>query len=55
MFRSCQNCQQSFEIMDEDLKFYKEISPIFNNKKYLEIIYPPEGEKLVIRNCARNN
>jgi len=34
MFRSCQNCQQSFEIMDEDLKFYKEISPIFNNKKY---------------------
>lgn len=28
-----------FEIMDEDLNFYKEVSPVFNGKKYL--IPPP--------------
>jgi hypothetical protein len=35
MQKSCKNCQQNFEITDEDLKFYEKISPEFNGKKYL--------------------
>jgi len=35
MFKQCKNCQQSFEIIDEDLKFYEKVSPEFCGKKYL--------------------
>ena len=35
MFQTCKNCQQSFEIAEDDLKFYKKVSPIFEGKKYL--------------------
>ena len=35
MQKICKNCQQSFEITDEDLKFYEKVSPIFGEKKHL--------------------
>jgi hypothetical protein len=35
MEKSCKNCQQAFEITDEDLKFYEKVSPVFGGKKYL--------------------
>src|SRR3989339_1132767 len=35
MRKTCNNCQQNFEITDEDLKFYEKVSPVFNDKKYL--------------------
>ena len=35
MQKICKNCQQNFEITDEDLKFYEKVSPVFNDKKYL--------------------
>ncbi|MCK9186382.1 hypothetical protein M0P48_03010, partial [Candidatus Gracilibacteria bacterium] len=34
MQKNCKKCQVSFEIIDEDLKFYEKISPIFGDKKY---------------------
>jgi len=34
MFKQCQNCQISFEVTEEDLKFYDKVSPVFNNIKY---------------------
>lgn len=39
MQKTCRQCQNSFEITDEDLKFYEKISPEFNGKKYL--VPPP--------------
>src|SRR3989339_375271 len=35
MQKICKNCQQNFEIVSEDLKFYNKISPVFEGKKYL--------------------
>ncbi|MBU0668407.1 hypothetical protein KJ835_04790, partial [Patescibacteria group bacterium] len=35
MHKSCGQCKQSFEIANEDLKFYDKVSPIYNDKKYL--------------------
>src|SRR3989339_1078534 len=35
MQKICKNCQQNFEITNEDLKFYEKVSPEFNGKKYL--------------------
>ncbi len=32
--KSCVQCGTNFEIADEDLKFYEEISPVFHEKKY---------------------
>lgn len=32
--KTCPNCSQTFEITDQDLKFYESISPIFNGQKY---------------------
>ena len=34
MKKNCTQCHTPFEITDEDLKFYDEVSPIFNGKKY---------------------
>lgn len=31
---TCTKCQNSFEVTDEDLKFYDHVSPIFAGKKY---------------------
>src|SRR3989339_512071 len=39
MFKTCKNCQQNFEITDDDLKFYEKVSPEFSGRKYL--IPPP--------------
>jgi hypothetical protein len=39
MSPSCAHCRQTFEITDDDLKFYDRISPVFNGKKYS--ITPP--------------
>ncbi len=39
MRKSCRQCQNSFEIVEDDLKFYEKVSPVFNGKKYL--IPPP--------------
>ncbi len=39
MIKNCQECQKKFEITEDDLKFYKQISPSFKDKKYL--IPPP--------------
>ncbi|MFH1218318.1 MAG: hypothetical protein V1679_00560 [Candidatus Peregrinibacteria bacterium] len=33
MENSCKNCSQPFEITEDDLKFYKQVSPIFNKEK----------------------
>lgn len=33
--KSCQNCVAPFEITDQDIAFYEEISPTFANKKFL--------------------
>src|SRR3989339_2172251 len=35
MIKVCKNCQQNFEITDDDLKFYEKISPVFGGEKYL--------------------
>src|SRR3989339_1000927 len=35
MRKTCRQCQQNFEITDENLKFYEKVSPIFGGKKYL--------------------
>ena len=42
MQRSCQNtwCKQSFEVTDQDLKFYEHVSPTFNEQKC--IVPPPK-------------
>jgi hypothetical protein len=32
--KSCKKCGIQFEITDEDLKFYSDVSPIFDSKKY---------------------
>ncbi|MFH0770431.1 MAG: hypothetical protein V1926_03565 [Candidatus Peregrinibacteria bacterium] len=42
MQRTCANswCRQFFEITDDDLKFYENVSPIFGGKKY--VIPPPD-------------
>jgi hypothetical protein len=34
MNKNCKNCNCSFEITDEDLKFYDKVSPVFNDVKY---------------------
>jgi len=39
MQRTCANCGSSFEITNDDLKFYEKISPVFAGKK--ELIPPP--------------
>jgi len=36
----CKQCGSSFQIADEDLKFYEQVSPVFSGKKYL--IPPPK-------------
>jgi len=36
----CKQCGTAFEIADEDLKFYEQVSPVFSGKKYL--IPPPK-------------
>ena len=44
MFKSCKNCQQNFEITDEDLKFYEKVSPEFKTTEGLSLqlkIPPP--------------
>ncbi len=35
MQKNCSNCKQSFDITDVDLKFYDQVSPIFNGQKYV--------------------
>jgi len=35
MNRVCKTCGNGFEITEDDLKFYDNVSPIFNGKKYL--------------------
>lgn len=40
MFKICTQCAANFEITAEDLEFYKEISPVFADKKIL--IPPPQ-------------
>jgi len=32
--KTCKNCSQPFEVAQEDLDLYKEISPVFNGKRY---------------------
>ncbi|MFA5842104.1 MAG: hypothetical protein WC882_00265 [Candidatus Gracilibacteria bacterium] len=39
MEKPCINCSTLFEVTDDDLKFYEQISPVFNGKKYL--VPPP--------------
>jgi len=39
MQKECTQCSAQFEVTDEDLKFYDDVSPIFNGKK--ESIPPP--------------
>ena len=39
MQRTCANCGSSFEVTNDDLKFYDKVSPVFNDKK--ELIPPP--------------
>ncbi|MDP2642705.1 MAG: hypothetical protein Q8P62_02595 [Candidatus Peregrinibacteria bacterium] len=34
MNKTCKNCNQGFEITDDDLKFLEKVSPVFNSKKY---------------------
>ncbi len=34
MNKACKNCNQGFEITDDDLKFLEKVSPIFDGKKY---------------------
>jgi len=34
MQRTCTQCQQPFEITDEDLAFYDRVSPVFHGKKF---------------------
>lgn len=34
MVKTCTQCQTSFEITENDLKFYDKISPVFSKKKY---------------------
>ncbi len=34
MIKTCKNCSENFEITDDDLKFYEDIGPDFNGKKY---------------------
>ncbi|MFA6550611.1 MAG: hypothetical protein WCT36_04640 [Candidatus Gracilibacteria bacterium] len=34
MTKTCKNCVKTFEVTDEDLKFYDAISPVFGGKKY---------------------
>ena len=31
----CASCSQKFEIKESDLKFYEDIAPVFNGKKYI--------------------
>ena len=38
--KTCTQCGTEFEIADEDLRFYEQISPVFNGKRYL--IPPPK-------------
>jgi len=39
MMQTCRQCQTAFEITPDDLAFYDQVSPIFNDKK--ELIPPP--------------
>jgi len=39
MQKTCRQCSASFEITDADLKFYEDVSPVFNGKK--ELVPPP--------------
>lgn len=32
--KQCISCDQSFDITDKDLDFYKQVSPVFNGVKY---------------------
>lgn len=32
--KSCRRCQKSFDMSDEDIKFYEKISPTFNGTKF---------------------
>ena len=34
MQKTCKQCQQQFEITEDDLKFYDKVSPIFGGEKY---------------------
>lgn len=40
MMKNCHQCATKFEITDEDLKFYDQISPVFAGKKYQ--VPPPQ-------------
>lgn len=39
MQKSCKNCNNNFKITDEDLEFYKSVSPTYNGEK--QLISPP--------------
>lgn len=39
MQRTCTQCSSEFEIISDDLKFYDDVSPVFNGKK--QLIPPP--------------
>ncbi len=32
--KTCKQCQKEFEVSDEDLEFYKKISPTFDGKLF---------------------
>ena len=34
MTKTCSKCSQRFDVEENDLKFYDEISPVFGGKKY---------------------
>ena len=34
MLKNCQQCGLEFEITDEDLKYYDQISPVFDGRKF---------------------
>ncbi len=34
MQKSCKNCTKTFEITDDDFKFYDKVSPVFNGQKH---------------------
>ncbi len=58
MIQNCTQCSAQFEITDNDLKFYDDISPIFNGKK--ETIPPPtfcpdcrQQRRMMMRNSSK--
>ena len=35
--KNCRSCAQQFEVTDEDLDFYKKISPVLEGKTYVMV------------------